>query len=154
FIGAPYMDVTTDEYRVPTCFLFMTPAGYMAKRVVTRPDWIRAPAVENIYSLSGCISRPFVDYVKYWKHDGYWLFNSVDVIRALAQEQSILLEECKIFYYEIFEQEYDDDRMEWQAFGPDDSFRTLVVLPMRKRLEGYDVVTFPAHTNPECSPLS
>jgi hypothetical protein len=132
----------------------MTPAGYMAKKVVKRPDWIRAPSVEDIYSLSGCISAPFADYIKHWKHNGYWLFNSVDAIRTLASEHGIPLTHCKIFYYEVFDQEYDDDRMEWRPFAREASFGTAVVLPVRKQLEGYDVVTFTAHTSPECSPLS
>ena len=132
----------------------MTPAGYMAKKIMTRPAWIRAPAVEDVCSVSGCVSGYFADYIKYWKHNGYWLFDSTEVIRSLAQEHSIPLEDCKIFYYEVFEQEFDDLHREWQPFGPDDAFKTSIVLPAEKRLEGYDVVTFLAHTSPECSPLS
>ena len=35
----------------------MRPAGYMAKKVVRRPDWLQADSVEDVYSVSGCISR-------------------------------------------------------------------------------------------------
>ena len=44
--------------------------------------------------------------------------------------------------------------MEWQRFEPAGEFRTSVVLPPRKRLEGYDVVTCYSGASPECSPLS
>lgn len=132
----------------------MTPAGYMAKRVVRRPDWIQAPAVEDVYSVSGCVSEYFADYIEHWKHNGYWFFDSVETIESLAQEHSIPLKDCRIFYYEVFDQEFDGEKNKWQPFGPDDAFKTLVVPPARKRLEGYDVVTFSVHTSPECSPLS
>ena len=35
----------------------MTPAGYLAKRISTKPDWLRASQVTDIYSLSGCVSE-------------------------------------------------------------------------------------------------
>ena len=132
----------------------MTPAGYMAKRVVKRPEWIRAPGVRDIYSLCGCISEYFADYIGYWKHNGYWLFDSVEALRSLALEHSIPIEDCRIFYYEVFEREYDDENIEWRAFAPDKGFVTSVIPPRNKRLEGFDVVTFSACASPECSPLS
>ena len=57
----------------------MFPAGYMAKRVAARPDWLPAARVSSIYSVSGCISKDFTDYIKFWKHNGYWLFDSPDL---------------------------------------------------------------------------
>ena len=62
----------------------LIPAGYMAKRVATRPEWLEVPSVDDIYSVSRCVSRDFADYINYWKHNGYWLFDSIDVIRRLA----------------------------------------------------------------------
>jgi hypothetical protein len=53
----------------------MIPAGYMAKRVYKRPDWLKAPHVAEIYSVSGRISEDFADYINYWKHNGYWYFD-------------------------------------------------------------------------------
>jgi hypothetical protein len=48
----------------------MIPVGYMAKRVHKRPDWLQAPHVVDIFSVSGCISEDFADYINYWKHNG------------------------------------------------------------------------------------
>lgn len=67
----------------------MIPVGYMAKRVSVRPEWIKAEGVADIYSVSGCVSEAFADYIRYWKHNGYWLFDSREVIRQLAQENCI-----------------------------------------------------------------
>ena len=43
----------------------MIPAGYMAKNVVSKPDWLKANGVEDLYSVSGCISKDFADYIKF-----------------------------------------------------------------------------------------
>jgi len=132
----------------------LTPAGYMAKKVVKRPDWIQAPKVDDVYSVSGCLSGYFADYINYWKHNGYWFFDSVQIIQSLAKEHSLALGECKFFYYEVFEEEFNDETQQWQPFMPDNSFKTTVVSPAKRQLEGFDVVTFSVHSSPECSPLS
>lgn len=62
----------------------MISAGYMAKRVAIKPDWLKANEVEDIYSVSGYISKDFADYINFWKHNGYWLFDSPNVIEQLA----------------------------------------------------------------------
>ena len=130
----------------------MIPAGYMAKRVYKRPNWLKASHVVDIYSLSGCESQNFADYIKYWKHDGYWLFDSPEIIRTIAREHSIQLEGASLFYYETHEKEFDGER--WHPYAPEPSFLTQVIPPSQKQLEGFDVVTFSVKTSPECSPLS
>jgi hypothetical protein len=130
----------------------MIPAGYMAKHVCRRLEWLQAPQVIDIYSVSSCVSKDFADYVKYWKHNGYWLFDSPEIIRSAAQGNSISLERTSLFYYEVYEKEYDGQR--WQIYAPEPSFLTNVASPSMKQLEGFDVVTFYARTSPECSPLS
>jgi len=50
----------------------MIPAGYMAKMVVGKPDWVTAGNVLDIYSISNHASRDFADYINFWKHNGYW----------------------------------------------------------------------------------
>ena len=132
----------------------MIPAGYMAKHIAARPDWITAQRVADIYSVSQCISGNFADYIQYWRHNGYWLFDSPEIIRALAKAHSLSLAGCGLFYYEIHELEYAEEQGRWMPFAPEPTFTTAVVRPDEKQLEGYDVVTFHAHTSPECSPLS
>src|SRR5262249_37431297 len=86
----------------------MIPAGYTAKRASPRPEWLAAEQVVDIYSVSGCISAAFADYIPYWKHNGYWLFDAPEVIRQLARENAIDLEGTTLFYYEVYEQEFDE----------------------------------------------
>ena len=130
----------------------MVPAGYMAKRIVARPDWLPVQRVSSIYSVSGCIAENFADYINFWKHNGYWLFNSPDVIIEVARENNIDLAETMLFFYEVYELQFNSG--EWTPFEPEPSFGTNVSLPEAKVLEGYDVVTFYVQTSPECSPLS
>jgi hypothetical protein len=132
----------------------MIPVGYMAKRVVQRPDWLKTDTVADIYSVSGCVSEDFADYITYWKHNGYWFFDSAEVIKSVSNTEGIDLSDSTLFFYEVYEKQYDEDEKEWQCFGPETSFETHVVEPDRKHLEGYDVVSFYGGTSAECSPLS
>ena len=130
----------------------MIPVGYMAKRVSRKPDWLPAPHIIDIDSVSNCQSEDFADYIPYWKHNGYWFFDSPEIIKHIATEHSIPLEGTSLFYYEVYEMEFDGER--WQAFSPEASLPTNVLSPSTKHLEGFDVVNFTARTSPECSGLS
>jgi hypothetical protein len=139
----------------------MTPAGYMAKRVLrkaewlkTTPDWFKATGIDDVYSVSGCMSKDFTDHIPFWEHNGYWLFNSVESIQPLAAKHSFDLTGYQFFFYEVYELEFDQKGKQWQRFESEDSLRTEIQTTDRKQLEGYDVVTFFARTSPECSPLS
>ena len=132
----------------------MIPVGYMYKRVVAGPDWLKAAGVIDIYSLSGCISENFAYYINYWRHNGYWLFNSPGIIEDIAKNENIDLSGATLFYYEAYEYEFDKESKGWSLFKPEASFVTDIQVPIEKHLEGFDVTAFSAHTSPECSPLS
>ena len=132
----------------------MVPAGYLAKRIAESPAWLNAPQVFDIYSVSGCVSENFADYIDYWQHNGYWLFNSPDIIVRIADEHRISLKRCRLFYYEIYDLQFDEKKVDWESFVPELSFPLDVRVPSGANLEGHDVVSFFAGTNPECSPLS
>ena len=130
----------------------MVPAGYMAKRVAARPDSLLPEGVSSIYSVSGCISENFTDYIDFWMHNGYWLFDSPAAIIDIARDKKIDLAQTVLFFYEVHELEFDEG--EWSHFEPERAFETNVKVPENKELEGYDVVSFTVGTSPECSPLS
>jgi hypothetical protein len=132
----------------------MIPAGYMAKSVSARPEWLKAATVSDICSVSGCISRAFCDYVKHWKHNGYWFLDSPGVVEEIAREESVDLSAHLLFYYEVYEQQFDEGARLWTPFGPEPAFPTRVKIARDWKLLGFDVVTFHARTSPECSPLS
>lgn len=121
----------------------MIAAGYMAKKVAN-----------DLFSVSGCISGHFCDYIQAWKHNGFWLFDSPELIAEVAAARSVDMAGMRLFYYELYEKQFDEARRAWQPFGPEAAFRTEVEPPASRRLEGFDVVTFSCQTSPECSPLS
>ena len=135
----------------------MIPVGYMAKRISPAPEGLALPRILDVYSVSDCVNDDFADYVNFWKHNGWWFFDSPDVIRSLSREHSIDLEGTHLFYYEVHESEYH--RGHWRSFSPwhDDWKDTRgVIIPTCKELEGFDVVTVWAENSPdpEHSPLS
>jgi hypothetical protein len=130
----------------------MIPVGYMAKHVRKKPDWLKVPNVTDIYSVSNCVSKDFADYIQYWKHNGFWLFDSPEIIKKVADDNSIQSTGMSLFYYEVYEKEFDGEQ--WQPFAPELSFKTEVVPPSQKQLEGFDVANFTGRNAPECSGLS
>ena len=130
----------------------MIPAGYMYKKVEAKPDWLEAEKVVDVYSLSNCVSDDFADYINYWKHNGYWLFDSPAIIEEIAANENIDLSGTTLFYYEVYEYEFDEEKEEWLSFEPD--FETNVQILINKHLEGFDIATFRMHNTPDCSPLS
>lgn len=126
----------------------------MAKKISKKPDWLKSNNVIDIYSVSNCVSEDFADYIDYWKHNGYWLFDSPDIIMELAKDNSIDLSETTLFFYEAYELEFNEQKNIWEPCSQDPSFETNVVMPKEKYLQGYDVVTFYVNATPEHSPLS
>ncbi len=132
----------------------MIPIGYMFKKVVQRPDWLKTAAVDDIYSLSECISKNFAPYMNYENHNGYWLFDSPAVMEKIARDNGVDLAGMTLFYYEAFEEEFDEESRRWSAFEPEPPFPTNIEKPASVHLEGFDVATFYMGNSPECSPLS
>lgn len=132
----------------------MIPVGYLAKKSVARPEGLlkQAPLILDVFSVSSCINADFADYLDFWKHNGFWLFDSPEVIRQVCVEHEIKFDELLLFYYESYSLQFDGEA--WEPFNADASFPTSVSLPPSKLFQGFDVVTFYAGNAPECSPLS
>lgn len=132
----------------------MIPGGYVRKCVSARPVSIQTDRVVDIYSASSCISSDFANDIGYWRHNGFWLFNDPSDMDDIAAAEGKAITEFGLFYYELYEQQYDVQQMSWSSFAPEPSFETKVKSPVRARLEGFDVVSFSLGTDRECSPLS
>jgi hypothetical protein len=130
----------------------MIPVGYMAKRICKKPECFNMPGVVDIYSVASDVNDDFADYIQFWKHNGFWFFDSPEIIRDVAKENSIDLSGTSLFYYEAHESEFDGQK--WRPFAPEASIATNVEVPSATTLEGFDVVTFYAGNSAECSPLS
>jgi hypothetical protein len=131
----------------------MIPLGYMAKFVQENPQLLKAGQVTAIYSVSSCISEDFTEWINCWQHNGYWFFDTPSIIATIAKKQKVDLAPAKLFYYEGYELEFDDDEG-WRPYKPEPAFPLAVVPPIRKTLAGFDVVTYFCNSSAECSPLS
>jgi hypothetical protein len=142
----------------------MIPAGYMYKLAGFPPQHLTVEGVSDICSVGACSGSNapyFVEYIKYWKHNGYWFFNSPAVMRKLAKEHDIDLSSMTLFYYELYESEFDKanvpnshEEESWSLVECDRSSPTDVVIPVHKELIGYDVVEYVSGCAAECSLLS
>lgn len=132
----------------------MTPLGYIARRIAQRPDWLAVAHVQEICSVTNCISKDFADYTTYWRHNGYWLFDHPEVIADICREHALDMSGLRFFYLESDLTQFDPDNKQWVSFTPDDSFSTCVQKAGDAQLLGYDVVTIHGCTTPEHSPLS
>lgn len=126
----------------------------MRKVIRAAPDWLGAPNVTDIYSVSACVSENFTDYVDLWRHNGFWFFDSPQTIEEVAATRGVELADSKLFYYEAYELQFVDDTSSWESFEAESAFRTNIEIPARKFLEGFDIVSFTVGTMAECSPLS
>jgi hypothetical protein len=112
----------------------------MAKRIPAQaPDWMKAPAVRDVYSVSSCVNTDVTEDLPRWRQNGYGFFNYPGEIRSIARAIGFDLEGTQLFYYEAFEREFDDGQ--WFPIKADDDYETAVVMPHKKSLEGFDVVT-------------
>ncbi len=145
----------------------MIPVGYLYKRVVPAAPAVASPGVVDIFSVSDCVNDDFAQYIDFWEHNGYWLFDSPAVMRSIASTHRISLDGLTLFYYEAYERQWVDDRHfrrdgagsddvvpHWAPFEAEASVPTHVVRPEHCVLEGFDVVTFSSGNSPEHSPLS
>ena len=128
--------------------------GYMANQIASRPDWLAAPNVQDIFAVSNCVSEDFCDYVNFWQHNGFWFFDSPDIVRKTAAENAIDLTDSTLVYYRRYEQQFDGDTKRWERFSADPDVVTNVSVPNERELIGYDVVCYSMQNSPECSPLS
>lgn len=136
----------------------MIPVGYMAKYIAEKPNILNNKIVKDLFSVSGCISKNFADYIPYWKHNGYWLYNCPIIIEKLAKDNNLDLSQTRIFYYEAYELQHRSGKKPvdgfWEPFAPEKSISTDVFVPTCKKLEGFDIVSFSQENAPECSFLS
>jgi hypothetical protein len=129
----------------------MIDAGFFAKRVEQKPEFLRAPGVREICSVSECISAGPEKWIELWLHNDLGWFNRIaDAVRAIpAGEES----RYRLFAYRIHPDVFTK------------SGRVPLVIPQNVqpepipgefRLLGFDSAnkSMEAVLGLECSPLS
>jgi hypothetical protein len=131
----------------------MIAAGYMYKRIIAPSEGLGCTNVIKIYSVSGCMSENFTDYISYWKHNQYWFFNHPGDMDSIIAERKIT-GEFELLFYELYEKEFDEEEQAWREFQGEESFGSDVKNLSHKDFLGFDIVSYSMGTSPECSALS
>lgn len=123
--------------------------GYMAKRTeAPSPKLGLPPHVVEICSVSECISSGPSDWMKAWRHNELFLFNSPELAFGVVPEAE--RQAFDLYAYRALPKEFWEDRSEpWPlpelgVTPPDAGFQSL----------GWDLVSRSSGTSFECSPLS
>ncbi|MBF0502244.1 MAG: hypothetical protein HQM09_19035 [Candidatus Riflebacteria bacterium] len=130
------------------------PAGFMGKFIIACPEWIKNERVKKIYSVSGCISRDFADYIKYWLHNKFWFFNEIKQIQEICDKEAIDFRSLDILFYEVYYFQFFEERKSWETIIFEDSFKTEIQIPRSLEFLGHDIVSYYAGSAHECSVLS
>ena len=129
----------------------MIPAGYFARRVAARPDYLAAPGVREICSVSECISPGADDWIASWKHNALgWFDHVADALRVVPEAQR---REFRLFAYRMHPEVFRRDAR--APFSPPGDVAPEP-LPDGFRSLGFDSASksSDAGLGLECSPLS
>lgn len=121
--------------------------GYFAKLTLKRPDWLKAPQVEEICSASNCMSRADWDWINEWKHNLVWLYDSPEQAQGVVPTEH--RSACDLYAYRVFPVRY--------VKGSRKSFNFPDVQPesLNGSFEslGFDLFSRDFETVSECAPL-
>jgi hypothetical protein len=123
-------------------------AGYFPKRIAVRDDdWLKAPAVREIWSVSDCISKGPPNWLDKWLHNDVGLFDTRDLAMSVVPEKEA--QTFTIVGYRVWDKMFDQGQeVELRADlpvlpGPEAGFVTV----------GFDAVAR-SQGFFDCSPLS
>ena len=121
--------------------------GYFAKLTMKRPDWLKAPQVDEICSASTCMSRADWDWINVWKHNEIWLYDSPEL--ALSVVPAETLPACDLYAYRLYPVRFI------KGIRKDYSFPDLKTAPLSSHYErlGYDLFSRTFESVSECAPF-
>lgn len=129
----------------------MIDGGYLAKRIISRPEWLGAPGVLETCSASNCISEAPEDWVEHWlQNELGWFNRASDALTVVPADQRPAY---RLFVYRIYPAVFrNGGRLEFVL--PSDVHPDPI--PMTFRRLGFDSVNKSTASvlGFECSPLS
>jgi hypothetical protein len=139
------------------------PAGYLLKRVLPPPGWLK-PGVSHVTavcSVADCVNDNVLQPQEKWRHNSFGVSNTAEDLRLLACEEGVETADAQLFYYTAYELELESDGWTFDTEGwrprspaPSAAVPDCVNEPSSDALTllGYDVVVFGDFL--EHSPLS
>ncbi|MCB0116944.1 MAG: hypothetical protein R2873_17830 [Caldilineaceae bacterium] len=121
--------------------------GYFPKRTAVRPPWVHADSVEEIASVSECISPGPSAQNEHWSPNEFGFFDSPAVAHAVLGDDAA---EFDIYAYQLYPILVHQGAARPAQVTPP----TVEPLDVNFHLLGYDAVSRSHGKNFECSPLS
>jgi len=121
--------------------------GYFPKTTKTSSDWLKAPVVEEICSVSECISPGPREWILKWRHNDLGFFDTEAVALLVAGDDRAMFD---LYAYRVYPLELDNGvARPWRPpIGP-------LALDLRDyEFLGHDIASRSAGRHCECSPLS
>jgi len=126
-------------------------AGYMPKKVARKPEWLKNTGVEEICSVSDCISPAPPGWIDHWTHNDLGLYDTLAAAEAVVPQQERA--DYEVFAFRLYPVRFDDDGMVMEeelvsrVKAPDTLLEGWQFL-------GYDLAGRSTGSYFECSPLS
>jgi hypothetical protein len=123
-------------------------AGYFPKRIAARDEWLKAPSVQEIWSVSECISKGPSDWIDHWRHNDFGLFDTEELADSVVPQGERA--GYRILGYRVWDRMFDEGKevpvtaAPAGVPGPEAGFVTT----------GFDAVARSGIYRFECSPLS
>lgn len=122
--------------------------GYFLKRTKQHPDWLKTAGVEEVCSVSTCISEAPDGWIDQWQHNEMWIYDTPQMACTVVPKSA--QDEFDLYAYQMFPVEFVREQQRQFAIPP------LRVQPMPESFErlGYDAVSRSSGNSFDCSPLS
>ena len=122
--------------------------GYFPKRSTAKPDWLNAPAVREICSVSHCIASAPDGWIDHWTHNDLWVYGTRREAAAVVPADT--RSRFRMYAYRLLAVSFTN------GTGASLEIPAVAVEPLPQTFEslGFDVVSRSAGTSFECSPLS
>ena len=128
----------------------MTPTliGYFPKRTLKRPDWLKAVSVNEVCSVSTCVSDAPARWIEQWQHNQMWVYDSLELAWGVVPNG--VRGEFDLYAYQLFPVQFEEGQQQPFEIPP---LRIAPLPPSFERL-GFDIVSRSCGSSFECSPLS
>lgn len=122
--------------------------GYFPKKVVHRPDWLKAAGVTAIRSVSTCISKAPEGWIQSWTHNDLFIYSTRAAAAAVVPQAE--LGQYELHAYRMLPSVFDHG--ERRAI----ELPKLGVEPLAPEFQsvGFDAVSRSWASTFDCSPLS
>lgn len=120
--------------------------GFFPKATQPRPVWLKVEAIQEICSVSECISKAPVNWIQHWTHNALGFYNTEEKAVSVLDDAS---PHYDLYAYELFPVSCLGQNLIAIMLADD-----IGQVPADYEFLGYDIVSRSSSDFFECSPLS